>query len=133
MEMRKCIRCGKTEEDNVIHRVLDPCLLCTECLDEFTPRLEDALALFCVERQEGLRINQFKTYLKERGWKKLTIKRTEIERFVSPTTKYVTVDIPARVGLLDSTFCLQRTLETLSAYETHKTWEIMNDICACVR
>ena len=130
--MRECIRCGKTEEDSVNHRVLDPCLLCTEYLDEFTPRLEDALALFCVERQEGLRINQFKTYLKERRWKEIVIQRKEVVRFESPPTKRIYIELPARIGLMDSAYLFKSVLKTLSLYEERDVYEIMNDICACV-
>jgi len=127
--MKKCKRCGRTEEDSVIHRFLYPYVLCTECLDDVMPRLQRELAFFCLERQEGLRITQFKTYLKEKGWKKLTIKSTEVERFESPTTKYVTIDIPAHRGLADPTCILKIALEVLSFYEGRDVGEIMNDIC----
>lgn len=131
--MQKCKRCGRTEEDSVIHRFLYPYVLCTECLDDVMPRLQRELAFFCLERQEKLRITQFKTYLKEKGWKEIPTQRKKVVRFESPHTKRIYIELPARIGLMDSVYVLKRVLETLSAYEDRAVEEVMNDICTCTQ
>ena len=94
--MQECRRCGKTAEDNVIG-FLNPCALCTECFDQFKPKLLHELNSFCLEEQEGLRIAQFIEYLQQNGWKRLQIERKEVIRFEGTST--------VNTNFLDCTSC----------------------------
>ena len=125
--MQECRRCGKTAEDNVIG-FLNSYALCTECFEQFKPELVCEINLFCLEEQEKLRISQFKEYARQNGWKRIRIKRKEVIRFESPRTKYVTVDIPARVGLMDYLFVLKMAVGIISTYENRGMGDVLSDI-----
>lgn len=127
MKMQECRRCGKTAEDNVIG-FLNPYCLCTECAEQFEPTIIRELNLFCLGKQERLRIAQFMEYLKQKGWNRREISQIEVILFESPDTKYVTVRIPARVGLVDHLHVLEIAADILSTYEERDVGDVLSDI-----